>query len=65
MKVKDQDKNETYFPHTLNGSALAIGRLLIAIIENFQDSEGSIKIPLVLRPYLNGLEKIPNYGKEI
>ena len=65
MRVKDQDKNEIYFPHTLNGSALAIGRLLIAIIENFQDSEGSIEIPLVLRPYLNGLEKILNHGKKV
>jgi len=48
----------TSFVHTLNGSGLAIGRCLIAIMENFQNTDGSIAIPAVLRPYLGGLEKI-------
>ncbi|HEY9544883.1 MAG TPA: serine--tRNA ligase [Solimonas sp.] len=44
--------------HTLNGSGLAVGRTLVAIIENYQQGDGSIAIPDVLRPYLPGLEKI-------
>ena len=43
---------------TLNGSCLAIGRTLIAILENYQKKDGSITIPKVLRPYMNNLEKI-------
>jgi len=46
------------FPHTLNGSGLAIGRTWIAILENYQQNDGSIAIPEVLRPYMNGLAKI-------
>jgi seryl-tRNA synthetase len=46
------------FLHTLNGSGLAIGRTLVAILENYQESDGSIVIPEVLRPYMNGAEKI-------
>jgi seryl-tRNA synthetase len=46
------------FVHTLNGSGLAIGRTWIAILENFQQADGSIVIPEVLRPYMGGLEKI-------
>ena len=42
--------------HTLNGSGLAIGRTLVAILENFQDKNGSVRIPDVLRPYMNGIE---------
>ncbi|MGB7068548.1 MAG: serine--tRNA ligase, partial [Pyrinomonadaceae bacterium] len=46
------------FAHTLNGSGLAVGRTWIAIIENYQQADGSILIPEVLRPYMNGLERI-------
>jgi seryl-tRNA synthetase len=46
------------FVHTLNGSALAIGRTLVAILENFQNADGSVTIPDALRPYMDGLEKI-------
>lgn len=46
------------FAHTLNGSGLAVGRTWIAILENYQQADGSIVIPEVLRPYMNGLEKI-------
>jgi seryl-tRNA synthetase len=48
--------------HTLNGSGLAVGRTLVAILENFQDAAGGIVIPAVLQPYLNGLERIPGPG---
>jgi seryl-tRNA synthetase len=51
------DKN-TEFVHTLNGSGLAVGRTLIAILENYQQSDGSVIIPPVLRPYMGGLERI-------
>jgi seryl-tRNA synthetase len=46
------------FVHTLNGSGLAIGRTWIAILENFQQADGSVVIPEALRPYMGGLEKI-------
>ncbi|MCP4659190.1 MAG: serine--tRNA ligase, partial [bacterium] len=44
--------------HTLNGSGLAIGRTLIAILENYQQADGSVVMPKALRPYLGGLERI-------
>jgi len=47
------------FVHTINGSGLALPRTMIAILENYQEAEGSIVIPKVLRPYMEGLEKIP------
>jgi seryl-tRNA synthetase len=46
------------YVHTLNGSGLAIGRTWVAILENFQQADGSVIIPEVLRPYMNGMEKI-------
>ena len=53
MKAKfKNDKNETDFLGTLNGSGLAIGRTLIAIMENYQQKDGSIIVPEVLRPYM-------------
>ena len=48
----------TEFVHTLNGSGLAVGRAMIAIIENYQNSDGSITVPDALRAYMGGLEKI-------
>ena len=51
-------KNETVFLGTLNGSGLAVGRTLIAILENYQQQDGSINIPDVLKPYMNNLDKI-------
>ena len=56
-RYKNQ-KNETLFVGTLNGSGLAVGRTLIAILENYQQKDGSITIPKVLKPYMNNLEKI-------
>ncbi|MDC0518033.1 serine--tRNA ligase [Candidatus Pelagibacter sp.] len=59
MKTRYKNKSkETLYAGTLNGSGLAVGRTLIAILENYQQIDGSITIPKVLRPYMNNLEKI-------
>ena len=60
MKTRFQRKGEkqTEFVHTLNGSGLAVGRTLIAIMENYQKENGSVAIPEVLKPYMDGLEVI-------
>jgi len=59
MKTRyKNDKNETVFVGTLNGSGLAVGRTLVAILENYQQSDGSIIVPEILRPYMNNIEKI-------
>ena len=59
MKTRYKDPNqETLYAGTLNGSGLAVGRTLIAILENYQQKDGSITIPKILRPYMNNLEKI-------
>ena len=62
MKARFKNsKNQTYFVGTLNGSGIAVGRTLIAILENYQLADGSILVPEVLRPYMNNLDKIsPN-----
>ena len=61
MKSRYKNKNnENEFVGTLNGSGLAVGRTLISIMENYQNSDGSITIPDALRPYMNNLEKISN-----
>ena len=59
MKAKfKNNKNETDFLATLNGSGLAIGRTLIAIMENYQQKDGSIIIPEVLKPYMHNQKRI-------
>ena len=59
MKSRYKNKNkETVFVGTLNGSGLAVGRTLIAVLENYQQKDGSIIVPKVLRPYMNNLELI-------
>jgi seryl-tRNA synthetase len=59
MKTRYKNKNkETIFAGTLNGSGLAVGRTLIAVLENYQQEDGSIIVPKVLRPYMNNLELI-------
>ena len=59
MKARYKNKeNETKFIGTLNGSGLAVGRTMVAILENYQQEDGSIKIPDVLKPYMNNLEQI-------
>ena len=58
MGAKYKYSNSTDFVSTLNGSALAVGRLMISLIENYQNEDGTILIPPVLRKYMNNLEKI-------
>ena len=58
IRFKDNVKDKAQFIHTLNGSGLAAGRTTAAIMENFQQADGSIVIPEVLRPYMGGIEKI-------
>jgi seryl-tRNA synthetase len=53
-----QTKEATRFVHTLNGSGLAVGRTLIAVLENYQEADGSVRIPEALKPYMGGLERI-------
>ncbi|RWN51048.1 serine--tRNA ligase [Mesorhizobium sp.] len=57
-RYKDKDGKGNRFVHTLNGSGTAVGRALIAVIENYQNEDGSVTIPEALRPYMGGLEKI-------
>lgn len=56
--IRYKSDKKTKFVHTLNGSGLAVGRTFVAILENYQNSDGSISIPKVLRPYLNNLDII-------
>ena len=63
MRIKNFESGEIYYPHTLNGSSLAIGRLLISILENYQNEDGTIKVPSILKDYTNGLSIISNDKK--
>jgi seryl-tRNA synthetase len=56
------EKNKTELVHTINGSGLAVGRTLVAIMENYQNADGSITVPTALRSYMGGLEKIEFKG---
>ncbi|HIW34579.1 MAG TPA: serine--tRNA ligase [Candidatus Paenibacillus intestinavium] len=58
IKYRPEPKSKAEFVHTLNGSGLAVGRTVAAILENYQQEDGSIVIPEVLRPYMGGAEKI-------
>jgi seryl-tRNA synthetase len=60
-RLQARFRNESGKPelvHTLNGSGLAVGRTLVAVLENYQNVDGSVTVPEVLRPYMNGLEKL-------
>lgn len=58
IRFRPNDKGKPEFVHTLNGSGLAVGRTVSAILENYQDEDGSVIIPEVLRPYMGGMERI-------
>ncbi|MBN1881849.1 MAG: serine--tRNA ligase [Deltaproteobacteria bacterium] len=58
IRFREKDKKGTRLVHTLNGSGLAVGRTLVAILENYQRADGSVEIPEALRPYMNGIEAI-------
>ena len=60
MRAKNINTGEIYYPHTLNGSSIAVGRILISIIENYQQEDGSILIPDILRNYMKGITSIGN-----
>ncbi len=57
-RYRPEGEKQTKFVHTLNGSGVAVGRALIAVMENYQNADGSITVPQALRPYMGGLEKI-------
>ncbi len=57
-RYRPADSKATRFVHTLNGSGLAVGRALVAVLENYQNVDGSVTVPEVLRPYMGGLERI-------
>ena len=57
---RNPETNKPELLHTLNGSGVAVGRALIAVMENYQQEDGTVTIPEVLRPYMSGLEKIKN-----
>ena len=58
-RTKDEGQKMTEYVHTLNGSGVALARTLVAILENYQQKDGSLAIPEVIRPYLDGRERIP------
>ncbi len=58
IRFKREGKGKTEYAHTLNGSGLAVGRTLIAVLENHQQRDGSVVIPGALRPYMDGVERI-------
>ena len=58
IRYKPESGGRPEFVHTLNGSGLAVGRTIVAILENYQNVDGTVTIPLALRPYLPGLERL-------
>jgi seryl-tRNA synthetase len=61
-RYRPSGEKGTRFVHTLNGSGLAVGRTLIAVLENYQRADGSVEVPAALRPYMGGLEVIATDG---
>ncbi len=61
-RYRPKEAKGTRFVHTLNGSGVAVGRCLIAVMENYQNADGTITVPEVLRPYMGGKERIAKSG---
>ena len=57
-RFRREGEKGTVFVHTLNGSGLAVGRALVAVIENYQNADGSVSVPAVLQPYMGGMERL-------
>jgi seryl-tRNA synthetase len=57
-RYRPEGEKATRFVHTLNGSGLAVGRALVAVIENYQKGDGSVSVPAALIPYMGGLTRI-------
>jgi seryl-tRNA synthetase len=62
-RFRPKEGKGTRFVHTLNGSGLAVGRTMVAVLENYQNEDGSVTVPEALRPYMNGLTAIPGPAK--
>ncbi len=62
IRFRRSEGGKVEFVHTLNGSGLAVGRTLVAILENYQEADGSVVIPEALRPYMGGVDRIPAAG---
>ena len=58
IRFREDEKGKPEFVHTLNGSGLAVGRTVVAILENYQQEDGSVLVPAVLRPYMGGLDLV-------
>ena len=58
VRYRPESGGRPEFCHTLNGSGLAVGRTIIAVLENYQEADGSVTVPAALRPYIDGLERI-------
>ena len=58
IRFREDEKSKPEFVHTINGSGLAVGRTLVAVLENYQQDDGSVIIPAALRPYMGGMERI-------
>jgi seryl-tRNA synthetase len=57
-RYKPAGEKNTVFVHTLNGSGLAVGRTLVAVLENYQQADGSVTVPDILKPYMGGIQKL-------
>jgi seryl-tRNA synthetase len=62
IRYRREDTGKLDFVHTLNGSGLAAGRTVVAVLENYQQADGSVVIPEALRPYMKGIDRIPAIG---
>lgn len=58
IRFREEEKSKPEFVHTINGSGLAVGRTLLAVLENYQQEDGSVIVPEALRPYMGGIERI-------
>ena len=61
-RYRPEGEKGTRFVHTLNGSGLAVGRTLVAVLENYQQEDGSVLVPEALAPYMGGLERLTPQG---
>jgi seryl-tRNA synthetase len=64
-RYRPEGEKGTVFVHTLNGSGLAVGRTLVAVLENYQEADGSVIVPEALRPYMGGIDKLEPKGADI
>ncbi len=57
-RYRPADSKKTEFVHTLNGSGLAVGRALVAVLENYQQEDGTVEVPAALQPWMGGLTRL-------